>query len=168
MTDVLGPRDGTFLRFGGLGVRFIVRGEDTDGAFALVEHPLEPRALAAALHRHTREDEFSFVLEGRVGAQLGDRLVEAGPGDFVFKRRGERHAFWNAGDEPARMLELISPAGFERYFEELGDILAVEPLDLGALERLRVKYELEMDMESIPGLLERHGLWMPGFEPRAD
>ena len=80
---------------------------------------MPPRALAAPLHRHTREDEYSFVLEGRMGALLGDEVVEAGPGDLVFKPRNEWHTFWNAGDEPCRILEIIAPAGFEHFFKEL-------------------------------------------------
>ena len=79
---------------------------------------MPPRALAALLHRHSREDEYSFVLEGRVGALLGDEVVYGGPGDLIFKPRGQWHTFWNAGDDAARLLEIISPAGFERYFEE--------------------------------------------------
>ena len=90
--------------------------------FSLVEHPMSPHALAAPLHRHTREDEYSFVLEGRMGALLGDEVVEAGPGDLVFKPRNEWHTFWNAGDEPCRILEIISPAGFERFFSELVEL----------------------------------------------
>ena len=161
--DVIGPQGGKTLDFGGFGVRFLVRGEDTGGAFALVEHPLAPRALAAPLHRHSREDEYSYVVEGRIGALLADRVVEAGPGEFVFKRRGEWHSFWNAGDEPARLLELISPAGFESYFEELAEVLVPgAPPDLEALARLQERYGLEMDPASVPGLVERFGLRAPG------
>ena len=83
---------------------------------------MSPRALAAPLHRHTREDEYSYVLEGRVGALLGDEVLVAGPGDLIFKPRNQWHTFWNAGDEPARILEIISPAGFERFFDELVDL----------------------------------------------
>ena len=54
-----------------------------------------------------------------MGALLGDDVVEAGPGDLVFKPRNQWHTFWNAGDEPCRILEIISPAGFERFFQEL-------------------------------------------------
>lgn len=161
--DVLGPEEGKTLDFGGFGVRFVVRGEETGGAFALVEHPLAPRALAAPLHRHSREDEFSYVVEGRMGALLGDRVIEARPGDFVFKRRGEWHSFWNAGDVPARLLELISPAGFECYFEELADVFVRgAPRDFEAIARLQERYALEMDPDSVPALVERFGLRPPG------
>lgn len=88
--DVLGPQEGKAIDFGGLGVRFPVRGEEAGGAFALVEHPSRRRALAAPLHRHSREDEFSYVVEGRMGALLGDRVVEAGLGDFVFRPPARR------------------------------------------------------------------------------
>src|SRR6476661_3362525 len=81
-------------RLGGLGIRFMIPGADSNGAFALVEHPLEPRALAAPLHRHSREDEYSFVLTGKVGALLGDQVVYSGPGDLIHKPRGQWHTFW--------------------------------------------------------------------------
>jgi quercetin dioxygenase-like cupin family protein len=105
---IVGPDDGDLVDLGGLGIRFMIDGEETAGQFALVEHPLEPRALGAPMHRHTNEDEYSYVLEGRMGAQLGDEVVFASPGDLVFKPRGQWHTFWNAGDEPARLLELTA------------------------------------------------------------
>jgi mannose-6-phosphate isomerase-like protein (cupin superfamily) len=89
------------------------------GGFSLVEHPMPPRALAAPLHRHTREDEYSYVIEGRMGALLGDEVVEAGPGDLGVQARDRWHTFWNAGDEPCRILEVIAPAGFEEFFRTL-------------------------------------------------
>ena len=86
-----------------------MKSEDTDGRFALVEHPIAPRALAGPMHVHEHEDEYSYVLEGEVGFQVGDEVFSAGPGQLVAKPRGIWHGFWNAGDEPARVLELISP-----------------------------------------------------------
>ena len=115
---VLGPRDGRVGFLGSIGVRFLVDGSESGGGFSLVEHPMSARALGAPLHRHKREDESSYVLEGRVGALLGDETVVAGPGDLIFKPRNQWHTFWNAGDEPARILEIISPAGFENYFAD--------------------------------------------------
>ena len=139
-----------------LGVRFMVCPAEFGGGFSLVEHPIPPRGLCAPLHRHTREDEYSFVLEGRMGAQLGDDVVFAEVGDIVFKPRGQWHTFWNAGDTPCRILEIISPGGFEQFFAELGSGAA--PTDAGA------RYGLEFDLESIPRLCEKHGLTfaMPG------
>jgi mannose-6-phosphate isomerase-like protein (cupin superfamily) len=138
----------------------MIDGATAGGSFALVEHPIAPRSLAAPLHRHTNEDEYSYVLEGRVGVQLGEETLEAGPGELVFKPRGQWHAFWNPGDQPARLLEIISPAGFERYFEEIAPLLPPnrpEP-DFPALAEVRARYALELDPDSIGPLTERHGL----------
>ena len=158
MATVIGPDDGKAGFLGSIGVRFMIDGEDAGGDFSLVEHPLSPRALAAPLHRHSREDEYSFVLEGRMGGLLGDEVVEAGPGELVFKPRNEWHTFWNAGDEPCRILEIIAPAGFEHYFAELADMVATMQLDPDDLGALAERYGLEMKPESIPELLERFDL----------
>jgi mannose-6-phosphate isomerase-like protein (cupin superfamily) len=156
---VLGPHDGKAGRLGSIGVRFMIDGGQSGGGFSLVEHPMPPRKLAAPLHRHSREDEYSFVLEGRVGALLGDELVYGEPGDLIFKPRDEWHTFWNAGDEPARLLEIISPAGFEHYFEELVELLAnAGPPDPGALGALAGRFGLEVDLASVPRLVEEYGL----------
>ena len=124
----------------------------------MVEHPLPPWALGAPLNTHRNEHEYSYVLQGRVGIQLGDDVLEAGPGDLVFKPRGEQHAFWNAGDDSARLLEIISPAGFENYFRELAPLLAPPERDEAAIGDVVRRYELEIDFETIPVLAERHGL----------
>jgi mannose-6-phosphate isomerase-like protein (cupin superfamily) len=158
MATVIGPDDGKAGFLGSIGVRFMIDGEDAGGDFSLVEHPLSPRALAAPLHRHTREDEYSFVLEGRMGGLLGDEVVEAGPGDLVFKPRNEWHTFWNAGDEPCRILEIIAPAGFEHFFEALVDLGGVLEASEEELAALNDRYGLEMKPETVPGLLERFGL----------
>ena len=157
---VLGPADGELGFLGSIGVRFMIDGAVSDGGFSLVEHPMSPRALAAPLHRHLREDEYSYVLEGRMGALLGDEVLEAGPGDLVHKPRDEWHTFWNAGDEPCRILEIIAPAGFEKFFEELVDLGGVANAAPEQLGELNARYGLEMDPDSIPGLLDRFNLRM--------
>jgi quercetin dioxygenase-like cupin family protein len=155
---VLGPGEGERVDLLALGVRFMIDGARTGGAFSLVEHPMPPRSLGAPVHTHRNEDEYSYVLEGRVGLQLGDEVLEAGPGDLVFKPRGVPHAFWNAGDEPARLLEIISPAGFEDYFRELAPLLAAPERDEAAIGEVVARYELDIDFGTIPVLAERHGL----------
>ena len=107
---VLGPADGKIGQLGTIGVRFMIDADASGGGFSLVEHPMPPRVLGAPLHMHSREDEYSFVLEGRVGALLGDEVLYGEAGDLIFKPRGQWHTFWNAGDEPARILEIISSA----------------------------------------------------------
>jgi len=155
---VLGPGDGRAGFLGSIGVRFLIDGSESGGGFSLVEHPMSPRALGAPLHRHTHEDEYSYVTEGRVGALLGDGVVEGGPGDLIFKPRGQWHTFWNAGDTPARILEIISPAGFERYFAELVALGGSRAASPEALRSLGQRYGLEVRPDTIPELLERFGL----------
>ncbi len=152
------PDNGREGFLGSIGVRFMIDGIEAGERFSLVEHPMSPRALAAPLHLHTREDEYSYVLEGRMGALLGDDVVEAGPGDLVHKPRNQWHTFWNAGDEPCRILEIISPAGFERFFQELSDKGGVTQVDPDELAALNERYGLVMRPETVPELLERFGL----------
>ena len=167
----VGPTDAQEGFLGSIGVRFMIDGSEAGERFSLVEHPMSPRALAAPLHLHTREDEYSFVLQGRMGALLGDEVVDAGPGELVFKPRNQWHTFWNAGDEPCRILELISPAGFEKFFEELSDMGGVTGADEEAFAQLRERYGLEMRPETVPELIERFGVRMGeplsgGWAPR--
>jgi quercetin dioxygenase-like cupin family protein len=155
---IIGPADGKAGRLRSMGVRFMVGGEESGGGFALVEHPLGPRALAAPMHRHSREDEYSFVLEGRIGAKLGQEVVYGGPGDLIFKPRNQWHTFWNAGDVNARLLEIISPAGFEKYFEELVELFAAGVPQPAVLAEVASRYGLEVDPTSVPDLAQAHGL----------
>jgi quercetin dioxygenase-like cupin family protein len=157
---VVGPDDGEAVQLFRLGVRFLIEGDATGGRFSLVEHPLPPRALGAPPHTHRHEDEYSFVLEGRIGVQIGEAVIEAGPGDLVLKPRGIEHAFWNAGDEPARLLEIISPAGFENYFRELAPLLEAPAENADALHAVVDRYGLEIDLAGIPAFAARHGLHM--------
>ncbi len=156
---VLGPRDGKLGSLGSIGVRFMVGGDESGGGFSLVEHPMVPHGLAAPLHRHSREDEYSFVLEGRVGALLGGEVVYGEPGDLIFKPRGQWHTFWNAGDVPARILEIISPAGFEQFFAEMTDpAIATGPPDPEMMVTGAAHYGVEVDLASVPQLIQEYGL----------
>lgn len=157
---IVPPDNGDEGFLGSIGVRWMIDGADAGQRFSLVEHAMSPRALAAPVHRHTREDEYSYVLEGRLGALLGDDVVEAGPGDLVFKPRDQWHTFWNAGDQPCRILEIIAPAGFEVFFRELdalGGVLQADPDDVAALS---ARYGLEMLPETVPDLFQRFGVRM--------
>lgn len=162
---VIGPADGKAWDLRSLGVRFMIWGEESGGAVSLVEHPIPPRTLVAPLHRHGREDEYSYVLEGRMGARLGDDVILAAPGDLVFKPRNQWHTFWNAGDAPCRILEIISPAGFEHFFDELGERMAStnapHPGAALADSDLPARYAIEFQPESIATLCAEHGLVYP-------
>ena len=155
---IVGPQDGITVDLASVGVRFLLPSRETGGGFSLVEHPIPPRSLAAPLHRHVHEDEYTYVLEGKVGALLGDAVAVARPGDLVLKPRAQWHTFWNAGDEPARILEIIAPAGFDQFFSELLDLGGVKNADPEAVGELSARYGLEMDPDSVPALLERFGL----------
>jgi len=158
LARIVGPKDGKLGKLGGIGVRFMVDGTESGGGFALVEHPMESRALAAPMHRHSREDEYSFVLEGRVGADLGGEIVYGEVGDLIFKPRGQWHTFWNAGDDEASLLEIISPAGFEKYFEELLEVSGGGRPRPDQVAPIAQRYGLEVDSSTIPALCADHGL----------
>jgi quercetin dioxygenase-like cupin family protein len=161
LPGVLKASDGELVRLSQLGVRFLLRGEQTDGRLAVVEHPMPPRSLGAPVHTHTNEDEISYVAEGTVGVQIGDQVYTATAGDTIFKPRGIPHAFWNPAEAPARVHEIITPAGFERYFEEAAALFATagaglpDPAEAAAIQ---ARYGLQMDFASIPRLVQRYGL----------
>jgi quercetin dioxygenase-like cupin family protein len=155
---VLGPDEGQTVNLLALGVRFMIEGRRSGGAFSLVEHPLPARALGSPLHTHRNEAEYSYILEGRVGLQLGDEVLVAGPGELVFKPRGVPHAFWNAGDVPARLLEIISPAAFENYFREMAPLLPDVKGNHERIMQVAQRYDLDIDFSTIPILAERHHL----------
>ncbi|MFN7141346.1 MAG: cupin domain-containing protein [Limisphaerales bacterium] len=154
---IITSAEGGSFDFGGLGVNWKIDGAATGQRFSVVHHPLAPRALAAPLHYHHNEDEYSFVLKGTLGALLGDDVVTAGLGTWVFKPRKQWHTFWNAGDTPAEIIEIISPAGFENFFREV----AAHWGDLATFAAINQKYSLEMKFESVPELCQRFGLTFP-------
>jgi mannose-6-phosphate isomerase-like protein (cupin superfamily) len=141
---------------GGVRDRFMIDGADAGGRFALVQHLFAPKALAAPMHRHHDEDEYTFVLTGRIGAVLGGQEVVAEPGDLLFKPRGQWHTFWNAGDEPASCLEMISPAGLEELFRSFGTL--AEPPEPEQLAEMAARYRCDLDFEATFPVVERHGL----------
>jgi mannose-6-phosphate isomerase-like protein (cupin superfamily) len=158
------PSEGQRVDFGALGVIWKIEGSESDGRFSVVEHPIPSRSLASPLHYHRNEDEFSFVLEGTMGAMLGEKVILASQGSWVFKPRGQWHAFWNADIRPCRILEVISPAGFENYFREVSVVFDEgengRP-DLDRFAEVNARYDLEMDFDSIGDLCDRFGLTHP-------
>ena len=145
----------------GVGVVFKLLAEDTGGALSVVEHPFAVGALVPP-HLHTREDEYSIVLEGEIGFRSGDREAVLGPGGYITKPRGELHAMWNAGKTPARMIEIISPAGFEGFFREAVDMVEAGPPTMEAVDSLSAAYGIEGgEAEWLPGVIARYGLTPP-------
>src|SRR6266849_6610533 len=155
-TIVVRPGEGRSVWLGGMGVKFKVSGADTGGACAVVEHPIEPGRLVLP-HVHLHEDEYSYVLEGTIGARVGDNEGVAGPGSYLIKPRGLMHTFWNAGPGPARLLEVIPPAGFEKYFAELA-----EAGDPDRRQELAAKYGVTYSSNWVAGLISGYDLKLLG------
>jgi quercetin dioxygenase-like cupin family protein len=132
------------------------------GGISIVEHTFDPGVLIPP-HRHTREDEISCVIFGEVGFRSDGREVSLGAGGYIVKPRGELHSMWNAGSEPARMIVIISPAGFEKYFIELAEATAAaggRP-DPSVVAPIAERFGLSYDFTEVPGLVARHNLRSP-------
>jgi quercetin dioxygenase-like cupin family protein len=158
---VLQPGEGEAKDLGSIGVVFKLFGEKTNGQVSIVEHPF-PVGACVPPHLHTREDEYSIVTAGEIGFRSGDREVVLGAGGYITKPRGEAHTMWNAGPEPARMIEVISPAGFEHFFWGLGGLFesgAPDPTEIAA-----VAEEYGLVFANVPWLedvIERYHLTPP-------
>jgi len=155
---IIQPGEGRTGTLGSIGVDFKFWGADTGGTLSVVEHPFPVGALVPP-HLHTREDEYSIVTEGDIGFRSGDREVVLGSGGYITKPRGEMHAMWNAGSVPARMIEVISPAGFENFFRELAELLESDTPDLAEIPALGARYGLQFGHpEWLPDVISRYGL----------
>ncbi|MDQ2950702.1 MAG: cupin domain-containing protein [Chloroflexota bacterium] len=156
------PGEGELVNLGGLGVHFKIGGADTAGSIAVVEHPVEARRLVRP-HTHTKEDELSYVLEGTIGARVGDAIAQLDAGSYIFKPRGVRHTFWNPTDKPARLLEMIVPAGFEEYFAAMARFVGSGGKP-GSPEHqaLSAPYGVEFSGDWIAELKSRYGLKLLG------
>jgi quercetin dioxygenase-like cupin family protein len=158
---VVQPGEGQVGDLGPIGVEFKLWGRDTGGQVSIVEHPFPVGALVPA-HLHTREDEFSIVTAGEIGFRSGDREVVLGPGGYITKPRGEVHTMWNAGAQPARMIEVITPAGFEHFFRELTELVAAGPPEPAQMMALAAAYGLELHQPDwMQDLIARYGLRDP-------
>ncbi len=134
--------------------RHLIRGADTDGRFSAQSAVLAPRELVIP-HSHREEDEFTFVFRGLIGGLVGDDELVVEEGGFLFKPRGVVHSLWNPADVPAIVLEFISPAGFEHFFEEMG---ALERFDPEVAREIAERYGQTPHPELVPDLQERHGV----------
>nr|WP_244897667.1 hypothetical protein [Mycobacterium alsense] len=97
--SVVRPGEGDVVGLPGFGAVFKLSSSTNGGEVSIVEHPFAVGVLTAA-HRHTHEDEHSIVLAGEIGFR---------------SPRGQMHAMWNAGSVPGRIVETITPGGFENY-----------------------------------------------------
>ena len=138
---VVRPGEGETRNLGTIGVAFKLFGAQTNGNVSIVEHPF-PVGACVPPHMHTHEDEYSIVTQGEIGFRSGDREVVLGAGGYITKPRGETHTMWNAGPVPARMIEVISPAGFEHFFWGVGEVMASGAPDRDAIAALAEEYGL--------------------------
>jgi quercetin dioxygenase-like cupin family protein len=115
----------------GTSFRQMVAAADTQGRFSAQSAVLKPGRLVVP-HTHQYEDEFSFVFRGRVGGRVGDQDVMVEEGSFLVKPRGVVHALWNPTTDDAIVIEFISPAGFEGFFQEMGALQAGSSPDIVA------------------------------------
>jgi quercetin dioxygenase-like cupin family protein len=158
---IMQPGGGATGWLGTVGVQFKLLGSETNGSVSVVEHPFPVGALVVP-HLHTLEDEYSIVTEGEIGFRSGDREVVLGAGGYITKPRGEMHTMWNAGQVPARMIEIISPSGFENFFRELSEVLAGGPPDPEQLMPLAARYGVQLGQpEWLPDVITRYNLTPP-------
>lgn len=145
----------------GVGVIFKIDGVDSGGALAVVEHPFEVGGFVPP-HVHHREDEISIVLEGEIGFRSEDKEIVLGPGGYIVKPRGEVHAMWNAGPTPARMIEIISPAGLEELFRTVVGLTERDEAEMSKIVELANRYEVPIAQpEWFADVIERYQLSMP-------
>jgi mannose-6-phosphate isomerase-like protein (cupin superfamily) len=159
---VLGPGEGKAIVAPGSTLLIRVRGEDTGGAWAAVETTMPPGTPGPPLHINTREDEMLYVVTGTLRLQLGERMVDIPPGALAFVPRGSTHTFCNPYDEPVRFLGIISPAGFEKYFDDSAELMGSMPpnmpLDLEKLAALGQSYGSIIVGPPIPWRKQKSGL----------
>jgi quercetin dioxygenase-like cupin family protein len=155
------PTDGKVVMEGPLGVVTKIPGTETNGVISIVEHPVAPRLLVPP-HVHVDHDEWSYILEGRIGARVGDDEFVAGPGSYILKPRGIPHVFWNPDDVPARILEIITPSGLEEMFAKFGELGMRGELTPETMGETAAKYGSTMFFDWVPDLVARHGLTLLG------
>ena len=163
MSSHVTPSEKYDVSLGDLGARLDISRTENEANVAIVEHTLPAHTLAAPLHRHSREDELSHVLEGEMTVLADEELTSVPAGESVVKGRGVWHTFWNAGDEPLRFLEIIAPGQFSEFFEEVARLGTLDPTNEEWVEQfltIAERYGLEAQLESVPELLETYDLRM--------
>jgi quercetin dioxygenase-like cupin family protein len=138
-----------------IGDRYTIKcdGNDTSGAFALIEAVVPP-GNGPPPHIHSREDEAFYVLEGELVFYLEDRSFTATTGDWVTLARHSLHYFKNIGAKPARMLIMVTPAGLENFFRAVGreaidgepEAGTPTPEDIQKVLKAAPKYGLEIKL----------------------
>jgi quercetin dioxygenase-like cupin family protein len=154
MSFLVGPGEGHHLG-GSFDVVVRVRAEQTNGAMAVLEETIPPGELITP-HTH-QNDVWVHVLTGEIGVLVGDETAVAGPGAWALKPRGVLHTMWNSEAAPARIIEVLTPGGSERWFEE---ITTLDPDDPEAFEASCQRHGIEFFPGSpwLHQLRDRYGL----------
>jgi quercetin dioxygenase-like cupin family protein len=145
--------------FRALGTAYKVLSKSVNGSVAIVEHTVEPKSIGAPMHKHTHEDEISYVLEGELSV-IQDGIVQiAKPGQYIVKPRGIFHTFWNAGNERIKFIEVITPGNFEYYFAELATFLEIgKPPQMDKVRETGTKYGLIVEPTAAEDIIKKYGL----------
>jgi quercetin dioxygenase-like cupin family protein len=155
------PNGGKVVMEGPVGVITKIPGTATNRVISVVEHPVAGRLLVPP-HVHQDHDEWSYILEGRIGARVGDDEFIAESGSYILKPRQIPHVFWNPDDRPARILEIITPSGLEEMFEQFGQLGARGELTPQSMGETAARYGSTMFMDWVPDLVARYGLTLMG------
>lgn len=151
------PGSGDVIWDGPIGTTVTVSTEATGGALSICEMPVAAGYMVPP-HVHHDTDEWSYVLEGRIGARVGDDEFSAEPGSWILKPRGLMHTFWNASPEPARIIELLTPGRFEHFFRQMTALAARDELTDEMMGALAEEYGTTVSMDWVDDLTARYGL----------
>src|SRR3712207_2528106 len=148
-----------------------VTGKETDDLYSIVE-VLEPQGARAPLHLQREEDEAFYVLEGEMTFRIGEEIIKARPGSFVFGPKDVPHTY-TVDSGPARLLFLLSPAGFEGFIEDISRPARTRTLPPSEPEGPSDEDETpdETESESFAVLEARYGceiVGAPGHQPGRD
>jgi quercetin dioxygenase-like cupin family protein len=141
---VVPPGEGHVITLGNSQFTFKVVSEDTGGAYSVMEY-FAPPGAGSPMHRHFGEDEAFHILEGTMTFRLGEERTEASAGAFVYIPKGLRHAFANQTEEPVRAIVILTPAGLERYFQEVAVLVEAGVTDAATYQAVNEKYNLEFE-----------------------
>src|SRR5215472_13216609 len=119
-----------------------IKSSATNSAFSVMEF-VTPPGKGVALHVHECEDEFVYLLEGKIEVTLGNHKMKAVPGVMALLPRGIPHGFTNIGNKPSRLLDTILPGQFDNYFVELAALYTAGDRSKGQTDALSRKYRIK-------------------------
>ena len=135
------PGEGKEVTLAGKPMTFLVTGEDTRHT-SMFDWTL-PAGFSTGRHVHRVQEETFYMLEGECEWHVGDDVVRAMPGAYLFIPPGVAHNITNVSDKPARVLMTVSPPGHEHYFEELAKLTANGAPDAKAISDLRARFDTD-------------------------